>query len=144
MTCLEKLRELHPEKSEEWIGLCVKNRCPSLYMEIENPRHCPAIGRYDGGRVDLVCGACWVRDYVDPIPHEFEYISRMAIEVEDEVQYVEFWKHYVEILDRRVNKYTGKLCYKIIDSCDQGYIDEDWYTEDEIRKMLEARVENDG
>lgn len=75
------------------------------------------------------------------IPHEFEYISRMAMEVEGAVRDEEFWKHRVEILDRRENKYTGKVCYKIIESCDQGYIDEDWYTEDEIRKMLEHRVE---
>ncbi len=129
MTCLDKLRELHPEWDDETIGLCVKNRCPELYMEIETPSFCPARG--DLGRVDLVCGTCWVRDYIEPVPHEFEY------------SYGSDMRFHVTVLERSTNYFTGGKVYKIRTDVYTGWVNEDWVTEEYIRDMLQYRVEDE-
>lgn len=63
MTCIEKLRELHPEWDEEKIEYFKENICPSSYMSgyiIPKSPVCDAYGWEDASYDQ--CKTCWNRD----------------------------------------------------------------------------------
>lgn len=70
MTCIEKLRELHPEWDEKQIKYCIQNNCPSVYMDVKDG--CPC-------NPPIFCEKCWERDYDKEIwqadrPESYSYI----------------------------------------------------------------------
>lgn len=131
MTCIEKLRELHPEWDEAAINDCVMNHCPFEYMYTSEHFNCSPPGS---------CGWCWNEVYIEPVPHEFEFWWRDTLEVNGEVVESMYTKMHMTVLERIKQRYTGELVYRIRRQSEEGWIDEDFYTEKEVREMLEARI----
>lgn len=129
MTCIEKLRELHPEWDEEHILRKIKYSCPSDFDIANDMEICGA------------CYECWEREADREIPHEFEYISRCRIEDADGVLEEHIEHIWVTVLDRMYkHHYTGKPYFRIRTEAESGDVWEGWVTEKEIREMLEERV----
>lgn len=55
MTCIEKLRELHPEWKNEDIAAVVEMRCPYEFMDIDDHPDCNCF-------YEPVCIKCWDRE----------------------------------------------------------------------------------
>ena len=129
MTCIEKLRELHPEWDEEHVLRKIKYSCPSEFDIAADPKLCG------------MCDDCWEREADAEIPHEFEYRSRWK--VYDENVDVKFRNErvWVTVLDRMYkHHYTGKPYFRIRTEAESGGVWEGWITEEDIREMLEERV----
>ena len=116
MTCIEKLRESRPYISESDIGEYIRSSCPHAFDIMGDPLWCN-------------------------IPHEFELIWRNTIVYDAVDRIVEETKMHMTVLERVKQHYTGKLVYKIRRQSEEGWIDEDFYTEKEVREMLAARVD---
>lgn len=139
MTCIEKLRELHPEWDEDWIRETVHCQCPSTFDLNSDPEQCPK--KTKRSTIGESCPECWNREVVVDIPHEFEFIHRNTIVYDAVNRIVEETKMHMTVLERVKQYYTGKLVYKIRRQSEEGWIDEGFYTEKEVREMLAARVE---
>lgn len=124
MTCIEKVKELHPEWDEEIIENVIIGDCPSDHMRIDLPDVDCEVG---------ACRACWNQEFPDSeyvgIPWEFEYIGRTTGE-----------KHFVRITEKIIHHYTGETIYKTYTFLEDGGFDERYHREDEIRELLKMRV----
>ena len=71
MTCIDKLRELHPDWNEEKVRYHIDNNCPHAEFILPRPLNCGAHGWEDSDDDD--CEKCWNRDIpdlVDNFRHE--------------------------------------------------------------------------
>ena len=120
MTCIEKLRELHPEWSDWEFACAVANTCPPYNdIEMDEPKNCS-----DGNDADTICRACWEREYEEPIPTGFEYATEDGRRV------------YVTVEERRVNRFTGDKVYKIFRESSRGWVEDMWVSDAEIRELM--------
>lgn len=134
MTCIEKLKELYPEYGEEDIKYYMLESCPGAFMEVTSPPYCDF-------RSYSNCERCWNEEYKEPIPHEFEFWRRDTLEVNGGVVESTYTKMHMTVLERIKQRYTGELVYRIRRQSEEGWIDEDFYTEKEVQKMSEARID---
>ena len=71
MTCIEKLRELHPDWDDEEIEYYVEKRCVAKELIMPRPSYC---GAYIWEKSDkAVCERCWNREIpeiMDDFKHE--------------------------------------------------------------------------
>ena len=56
MTCLEKLKSVHPNWDEEILYGYIHRNCPSYHGYMPDPRYCAH------GAVEYQCTACWNRE----------------------------------------------------------------------------------
>lgn len=63
MTCIEKLRELHPDWDDEKVRYYVEHRCPVSEYILPRPIGCGAYGWEDSDDED--CEKCWNRKVFD-------------------------------------------------------------------------------
>ena len=129
MTCVEKLKELHPEWDEEIIESIVIADCPSDHMRIDLPDVDCEVG---------ACRACWNQVFPDSeyvgIPHEFEYVMRNPPPMGGEL------RRFVKILEKIEHPYTKQTLYRIRIFGTEGYFDDKWYSEKSILAMFKMRV----
>lgn len=63
MTCLEKLKQMHPDWTDEAIGACVADHCPEEFGLMPDPDLCDPY---------VICDECWNREIsgteADPTP----------------------------------------------------------------------------
>jgi hypothetical protein len=139
MTCIEKLRELHPEWDEDVISENVKLYCPDNFDCNDRPDWCPIVTYQPMTKEN--CQKCWEREYVEPIPHEFEYLSKAMIYDKDGERKMRNERVWVTVLDRMYkHHYTGKPYFRIRTESQSGGVWEGWVTEEDIREMLEEKV----
>lgn len=60
MTCIEKLRELHPDWDDEKVEYYIRHSCPVREYIRRRPLSCGAHGWEDSDAVD--CEECWNRE----------------------------------------------------------------------------------
>jgi hypothetical protein len=131
MTCIEKLRELHPEWDEDRIGEVCAYDCVEEHGIEVGARMCGY----------TTCAACWEREYVEPIPHEFEYLSKCMIYDKDSGRKMRKERVWVtKVGQMRKHHYTGNPYFRIRTESESGGVWEGWVTEEDIREMLEGRV----
>lgn len=124
MTCIEKLRELHPEWDEYRIQKAIDCDCPHVHIGI------------DIADCELIdCEDCWNR-IVDGvhIPREFEYVLRDPPPLSGKL------RRFVKIIDKDVHHYTGERIYKTLVFNDDGSFGERYYFESELLRLLKMRV----
>lgn len=119
MTCIEKLRELHPEWSEYHVQRALDCDCPHEHMEVDTSDH-----------RSTCCIECWNR-LLDGahIPQEFEYVGRTTGE-----------KHYTKVVEKVRHHYTGETIYRTHIFLEDGGFDERYHREDEMLELLKMRV----
>ena len=67
MTCIEKLRELHPDWDDENVEYYIKRWCPSKDYILHKPLNCGAHGWEDSD--DWTCEECWSREIYENEDH---------------------------------------------------------------------------
>lgn len=82
------------------------------------------------------------------IPHSFDYIESTTAGYytpdgvcHEDLRLAEFHKIHMTVLEKYTQYFTGKNVYRIRRESDEGWVDEDFYTEEEILKMLESTEE---
>lgn len=129
MTCIEKLREMHPEWDEEHILRKIKYSCPSEFDIASDPEKCG------------MCDECWERECIEPVPHEFEYLSKCMIYDRDGERKMRNERVWVtKVGQMRKHHYTDKPYFRIRTESESGGVWEGWVTEEDIREMMEERV----
>lgn len=63
MTCIEKLRELHPDWNDEKVGQYIDNMCPENEFIMISPEWCGAYGWEKSEK--HTCEKCWNREVLD-------------------------------------------------------------------------------
>lgn len=125
MTCIEKLRELHPEWSEYKIQKAIECDCPHDHVEI---------GVADCDSEELSCDECWAREVGgDCIPSEFEYFD-------DVYPFRAKRRRFVSVLEKIEHRYTRNPIYKILVFIPDGDAYEKYTSESELLKLLAMRV----
>ena len=119
MTCIEKLKELHPEWTTRDIMDRVDRTCPSDHMDIDDPYNCYAPSG---------CRACWEREYDGPVPHECECMGFTT-------------KMHVKIMEKFEHHYTHRIIYKVRVQNSMGEVDDQFLSKFELEKLLEARID---
>ena len=131
MTCIDKLRELHPEWDEAWIRETVHCQCPSTFNLNSDPDRCPK--KTKRFTISEFCPECWEREYVEPIPHEFEYLdTRVASKV------------HATTIERSPHYYTRETLFRVRLDYAGGGVWEGWLPEKRIRSLLSARIMKEG
>ena len=67
MTCIEKLRELHPDWDDEEVEYYINRWCPSKDYILHKPLSCAAHGWEDSDDND--CDKCWNREVYENEKH---------------------------------------------------------------------------
>ena len=67
MTCIEKLRELHPDWDDEEVEYYINRWCPSKDYILHKPLNCGAHGWEDSDDDD--CEKCWNREVYENEKH---------------------------------------------------------------------------
>lgn len=80
MTCIDKLRELHPEWTEEEITKYVDRRCVTSEYIIPRPVYCGAHGWEDSDNID--CVTCWNQEIYENEQHN-RYDTNVRLTGED-------------------------------------------------------------
>lgn len=75
MTCIEKLRELHPDWDDEKVRYYIEKHCPTSEYILPRPLSCSAHGWEDPNEID--CEKCWNRE-VDDDRVWFEICERLT------------------------------------------------------------------
>lgn len=133
MTYIEKLREMFPERDDRFVDRVINARCPA-YFGINTPELCAGYSIYN-------CTACWNQEYIEPVPREFEIIWQNMIVYDAVNRFVDGKKMHMTVLERINHQYTKEPMYRIRRQSEEGWIDEGWYREKELRDMLEARCD---
>ena len=74
MTCIEKLRELHPDWDDEKVEYYVGHRCPMREYIHQRPINCGAHGWEDSDDID--CEKCWNREVYEDETYNKHHLSQ--------------------------------------------------------------------
>ena len=121
MTCIERLKQLDAEITDEERRSATMMFCPSHFNIADDPDWCDAPTK---------CEECWARECGNFF---------------DGFEYIRDWRKksrvYVTVLDRIENRYTGEFAYKIRRESENGWVDELWCTEKDMKDFYTYRVE---
>ena len=108
MTCIDKLREIHPEWTEEEITEYTKHRCPITQHIMHRPIFC---GGYIWEKSDKhTCERCWERELY---PENMNmYSTNFRLTGED--------MRRLDRLSKRVNKSTDEVIYAALKIYEDG------------------------
>lgn len=108
MTCIEKLREIHPEWTEEEISEHIKRRCPIHSYIAHRPIYC---GAYIWESSDKqTCRRCWDREMYPE--HMNRYATNFSLTGED--------MRRLDRLAKRVGKSTDEVLYAALKLYEDG------------------------